>query len=81
MSSIVRRVGFNSPAQRIAAQRAETDHPHLWRLARPKRQSLVVDHDRRAISTHDRSLLGEVERDDRDLLAHNVFPHVELSPV
>ena len=45
------------------------------------RMPLVVDHDELALPVDDRPLGGEIERHDRDLLAQDVGPDVELGPV
>ena len=50
-------------------------------LPRLERHPVVVDHDPRPVAVDDRPLGGEVERHDRDLLAVDVEPDVELGPV
>ncbi len=67
--------------QRIAAQRAEADAADRRVLAGTKAHSLVVHEDESALALHHRSLLGEVERDDRDVFGGDVAPYVALGPV
>ena len=74
MSSSVVGVGFDRPGQRIAAEGAEADPPHLRRLAGLERQPVVVDHDQRARALDHRPLLGEIERHDRDVFGHAYIP-------
>ena len=74
-------VALDRARQRVAAERAEA-HPRQRRLlARLERHAVVVDHDQRPVALDDRPLLREVERHDRDLLAVDVVPDVELGPV
>ena len=50
-------------------------------LAGLQRQAVVVDHDHHAVALDDRPLLGEVQRDDRNVFEVDVLPDVELGPV
>ncbi len=74
------RLALDGAGQGVAPHGAEPHRPrhHLTRL---DRHPVVVDHDQRAVSLHDRMGSGEVEGDDRDVLATDVLPHVELGPV
>src|SRR5919204_2829290 len=74
-------VALDRAGQRIAAEGAEPDLAHARRLAVMERHPVVVDHDQRAVALDDRPGPGEVQGDDRDLLAVDVPPDVELGPV
>src|SRR3569623_425046 len=76
-----RRATLDRPGQRVTAQRPEPHALHLRLLPRLEPHPLVVDHDHHAVAVHDRPLLGEVERHDRDLLEVDVLPDVKLGPV
>ncbi len=67
--------------QRIAAERAEAHAARLGLLAGLERHAVVVDHQQRPVAAHHGPLGGEVERHDRDMLALDVVPDVELGPV
>src|SRR5262245_19625190 len=62
-----RRIGIDRARQRITAEGPEANPAHFRLLARLERQSVVVDHDHRAVAPDDGALLSEVERDDGDL--------------
>ena len=79
-ASVSARDGM-APVKRIAAERAEAHPARLGPLAGHERHALVIDHDERAVALDDRALLGEIERHDRDVLALDIFPDVELGPV
>ena len=84
LDDLRQRVGvrLDRARERVAAERPEA---HALHLAAPRRaraaHALVVDHDPRPVAVDDRPLVGEVERHDRDLLAVDVEPDVELGPV
>src|SRR5262249_46332515 len=59
----------------------ETDTPQLRRLARLDRHALVVYHDPGAAASHHRALLGEIERNDRNVLTGDILPDVEFGPI
>ena len=81
ISSSVDAVEGTAPLKGIAAERAKAHAEHFRRLAWLKRQPIVVDHDQRARALHDRTRLGEIERDDRNILGFDVVPDVELGPI
>ena len=77
------RVGVR--LDRACARRAaERSHPalhHLRLLARHRHQERLFLDDERGAADDDLALLGEVERDDRNLLDVDVLPDVDLGPV
>ncbi len=79
--SIVSAVDSTAPRQRVAAEGAEAHHAHLGGLALEQGEPLVVDHDQDAVALDDRARLGEVQVRDRDVLALDVLPDIELGPV
>src|SRR5664279_3245324 len=79
----VQRLGarLDRAGQRIATQRAETNLHHPRLLAGRERQAIIIDHDQRAVALHDRTLLGEIQGHNRNVLGPDVFPHVEFGPI
>src|ERR1700683_3660447 len=74
-------LALDGTSQGIAAQGSESHAEHLRSLTRLQGHATVIDHDERASASHDRSLGGEVERDDRYSLQSNVLPHIQLGPI
>src|ERR1035441_9530807 len=66
----VERIGARSDRTRqwIAAESAEANLPHPRLFAGRERQAVVVDHDQHAVALHDRTLLGEVQGHDWNIL-------------
>ena len=81
MSATVVGAGFDRASQGIAAQRPKPDQPILRLFAWLERQAVIVHHDQRVVTLHDRPMFGEVERHDRNVLQHDVVPDIEFGPV
>src|SRR5215472_2780243 len=70
----------NSSGARTAAQRSHTAEDHLGLFAGEQRDVLLHWNQRRT-ADHHWTGLGEVERNDRDVLQVDVLPDVEFRPV
>src|SRR6478672_8212630 len=75
------RVALDCARQRITAQCPEPHPPADHLLAGFQPHPLVVDHQDEAVALHRWPLRREVQRHDRNPLAQDVLPHVELGPV
>src|SRR5205085_8468869 len=74
-------VAFRRRRKRVATEGPEPHLSHLGLFAGLEDEALVVRHDPLRAALHHGALAREVERHDRDLLAADVVPDVELGPV
>jgi len=75
------RLALHGAGQRPAAQRTETDHTHTDLVPVLLRQAVVVRHDQITVDLHARTLLGEIQGNDRDILQTDILPDIQLRPV
>src|SRR5690349_180531 len=76
-----RRFTLDGAGERIAAERTKAHRLHFRTFAILQRHALVVHHDQRAVTTHDRAWRGEVQRHNGNLFEVDVLPDIQLSPV
>src|SRR5438309_9330130 len=74
-------IAFDRGCQRVAAQRPKTYALHHRPFVYAERHPVVIDHDQRAIAQNDRTLLREIQWNDRNVLAMDVPPYIELGPI
>ena len=67
--------------KRIAAQGTKADDALLGPLARAQRHALIIDHDQRAVTLHDRTRRGKIQRYDRNIFEIDIVPDIEFGPV
>src|SRR5438309_11305271 len=74
-------VAFDRGCQRIAAQRPKSYALHHRPFVRAERHPVVIDHYHGAVAQNDRTLLREIQWNDRNVLAMDVPTYIELGPI